>query len=242
MPAPPAGANPSRLDMSQFHPEFGYFAPTIRFRRQAILTLKGALWGTLLGAVAMFFMGVEREEKGLRMLAVPIGSAPADMATVGQRAPVPFVKESIALPAVAPAPALSSVAPAAAIPSAPGTPELPAIAASTVPVATPSIVTPPAMIPPAMTPPVAPPIATVAEPAPMAAPPAPDPMIAAPAPLVAAHAPVVAKPIAKRKKRVVRAPQRIEPDRHAAFAAPYRRYGEPYGPGYGRPFPGGFGW
>jgi hypothetical protein len=118
MPAPPAGANPSQLDTSQFHPEFGYFAPTIRFRRQAILMLKGALWGTLLGAVAMFFMGVEREEKGLRMLAVPMGSAPADMATVGQRSPVPFVPESIALPAVAHPPVLGGVAPAAAITSA----------------------------------------------------------------------------------------------------------------------------
>jgi hypothetical protein len=237
MPAPPAGAN-------QFHPEFGYFAPTIRFRRQAILTLKGALWGTLLGAIAMFFMGVEREDKGSPMLAVPMGSAPADMATVGQRSPVPFVPESIALPAVAHPPVLGGVAPAAAITSATGTPELPATAASAMPVATPTAVTPPAMIPPAMTPPATPSIAAVSEPAPVAA---PDRMIAAPTPLVAAHAPVVAKPVAKRKKRVVREPsrlvreERIEPDRRTAFAAPYRRYSEPYGSGYGRP-PFGFGW
>jgi translation initiation factor IF-2 len=197
----------------------------------------------------MFFMGgVDREEKGSWMLAVPIGSAPSDMATVGQRSPVPFVKESIALPAAAPAAVLGAVAPDAAITPAPGAPELPAIAASAEPVVAPPVATPPAaippaMIPPAMTAPVAPPIATVADPAPVAA---PDRMIAAPAPL-AAHAPAAARPVVKRKKRVVREPERLvreerfDPDRRTVFAGPYRRHGEPYGSGYGRP-PFGFGW
>jgi hypothetical protein len=240
MPVAPTGANPSQLDTSQFHPEFGYFAPTIRFRRQVVLTLKGALWGTLVGAVVMFFMGVEREEKGLRMLAVPMLSGPSDGATVGQRSPVPFVRESIALPAIvsAPAPARGDVAPAAtpAVTSGPGTAELPAT------IAPPDIPAMPVVTSPAVTPSAAIPAATVAVPVPIVAASAPEPEIVAPTPPVTTHARTVAKPIAKRKKRVIREPERAEPDRRTAFAAPFRRYGEPYGPGSGRPFFGGFGW
>ena len=40
MPASPPDATRSQLDASQFHSEFGYLAPTIRFRRKAGLTLK----------------------------------------------------------------------------------------------------------------------------------------------------------------------------------------------------------
>lgn len=237
MPASPTGANPSQLDTPPFHPEFGYFAPTMRLRRQAVLTLKGALWGSLVGAVAMFFMGADRDEKGLRMLAVPMLSEPADGATVGQRSPVPFVRESIALPAVAPAPARADVAPAAApaVTSGPGTPDLSAIlplAMPAMPVATSSAVIPPAAMP----------VAAAAVPLPTVTLSAPESVVAAPTPPVATLARVAAKPVAKRKRRVVREPERVQLEGRTAFATPFRRYGEAYGPGYGRPFIGGFGW
>jgi hypothetical protein len=105
---------PSQIEAIELHPEFGYFAPTMRFRRKVALTLKGVALGALAGAVAMFFMTMEREEQALTMLATPVLIAPAPskpaqaalptrMAAVDIVAPsVRFVPESIALPAVAP--------------------------------------------------------------------------------------------------------------------------------------------
>ena len=65
MPASPSNAGPSQFDAAQFHPEFGYLAPTVRFRRKFALIIEGAACGILLGAVAMFFATMEREEKAL---------------------------------------------------------------------------------------------------------------------------------------------------------------------------------
>jgi hypothetical protein len=66
----------SRYDAGQFHPEFGYFAPTMRFWSKAWLGLKGVALGALAGAVAVFFLTKEREEKALAMLATPVTVAP----------------------------------------------------------------------------------------------------------------------------------------------------------------------
>ena len=68
-------ASPS-YDTGQFHPEFGYFAPTMRFRSKVWLALKAVTLGVLAGAVAMFFLTMEREEKALTMLATPVTVAP----------------------------------------------------------------------------------------------------------------------------------------------------------------------
>ena len=54
MPASPPTAVPSQYDATQFHSEFGYLAPTIRFRRKVALTLKGGALGALFGAAVVF--------------------------------------------------------------------------------------------------------------------------------------------------------------------------------------------
>ena len=72
--------SPSQFDATQFHPEFGYFAPTIRFRRKLALTLKGGALGVLVGAVAMFVVTMDREEKALTMLSTPVLTIPAPSA------------------------------------------------------------------------------------------------------------------------------------------------------------------
>ena len=77
-------ASPSNMpsvDAVQIHPDFGYLAPTLRFRRKFALTLKAAIFGALAGAVAMFFVAVNREDKPLTMLATPVLIAPASTPT-----------------------------------------------------------------------------------------------------------------------------------------------------------------
>ena len=118
----------SQLDAG--HPEFGYLAPTMRFRRKLALTLKAAIFGAAAGAVAVFFVTIDREEEqALTMLATPVlitpasstptpsasaeaTPAPATSPTPSRPArtdakdmaapPVRYVPESIALPAAAP--------------------------------------------------------------------------------------------------------------------------------------------
>ena len=94
-------ASPS-YDAGQFHPEFGYFAPTMRFRSKVWLALKAVTLGVLAGAVAMFFLTMEREEKALTMLATPVTVAPvpqkpAQIAMPGQP-PQTQVQQAQALP------------------------------------------------------------------------------------------------------------------------------------------------
>lgn len=109
MSASPPHATPSQFDAAQYHPEFGYLAPTIRFRRKAALTLKGLVWGALVGAIATFVVVMDREERALTML-----STPTQVAAVENWAPVLFVPESIAMPAaVLGNPRARSVAPPA---------------------------------------------------------------------------------------------------------------------------------
>jgi hypothetical protein len=82
MPASPPYAAPSQFDATQFHSEFGYLAPTIRFRRKVALTLKGGALGALVGAVAVFVVVTDREEKAFTMLSTPVLTIPASPAPV----------------------------------------------------------------------------------------------------------------------------------------------------------------
>ena len=227
---------PPQFDAAELHPEFGYFAPTMRFRRKISLTLKGAVLGLLVGAVTMFFMTTEREEQALTMLAAPVLVAPAPSkpaqaamptrtAAVDIFAPVLFVPESIALPAAAPT-----------RPPVRGT----ATAANVAPVRfVPESIALPAVVP--TNPPLRGTISTaVAAAASAPAPLPPSTVGASPAASVVATAPApapapAAKAVAKPKKKIVREPptERTarpvppEPEPRAAFASPFRRFGLP---------------
>ena len=238
---------PSQFGAAELHPEFGYFAPTMRFRRKVALTLKGAALGVLVGAVTMFFMTIEREEQALTMLATPVLIAPAPskpaqvamptrMAAADIFVPVLFVPESIALPAAAPT-----------------RPPVRGTASTAVNVAPVRFVPESIALPVAV--PTSPPLRGTISTAVAAAASAPAPL--APAPSlrhrgVVATAPGLqpsvrrqpgrhragaspapaAKAVAKPKKKIVREPQperpRVsEPEPRSAFASPFRRFGLP---------------
>ena len=82
MPASPPNAAPLQFDATQFHSEFGYLAPTMRFRRKAALALKGGALGAVVGAVAVFVAVTDREEKAFTMLSTPVQTIPASPAPV----------------------------------------------------------------------------------------------------------------------------------------------------------------
>lgn len=123
---------PSQFDATQCHPEFGYLAPTMRFRRQLALTLKGALLGAFAGAIAMFFMTIDREQKPLTMLATPVLITPALSTPTPSTQPTATLAPSTpAAPAAAPSrPARTASANPAAPPVlyVPETLALPAVA------------------------------------------------------------------------------------------------------------------
>src|SRR5262245_17095557 len=116
MPASQPDGMRSQFDAPQFHPEFGYFAPTMRFRRKVALTLFGVVWGLLIGAGAMFFAVLEREEKAVAMLATPVlttpmTSAPATApAAVAPEAPTAASPPPASSPPPSPTPARSTAA------------------------------------------------------------------------------------------------------------------------------------
>jgi hypothetical protein len=207
----------SRYDAGQFHPEFGYFAPTVRFRSKAWLALKAVVLGALAGAVAMFFLTVEREGQALTMLATPVVVAPsppkpaqiaAQTAMPTRTAqtqpagtyswvPVRFLPESMAVPAAAHGVTLPQ-------PAAPETPEAVPPLRSTVATA-----------------PAPEPASTVG-----ASPAASEAAVSPPATAVATSAPTVepvAKAVAKPKKKVVREPP-PEPEPRHAYASPPRPF------------------
>lgn len=114
MPASPSNAGPSQLDAAQFHPEFGYLAPTVRFRRKFALIIEGAACGILVGAVAMFFATMEHEEeKAVAMLATPMLATPVSSAAAPSS---PIASAPVAM---ASTPAASRPAPAAPAASTP---------------------------------------------------------------------------------------------------------------------------
>ena len=212
---------PSQLEAP--HPEFGYLAPTKRYRRKITLTLKAAVLGGLSGAAAMYFLTIDREDKPLTMLATPVLIAPATSA------PTPVAQAPAPAPAAAtPALAVAKPAPPARTPAKPPRTAATDIAGRPVPFVPETIALPtvaprdlelrgsvsPTLPAPAAAPvPQAPPTVE-ASPSPMAAEPEP-----APAP--------VAK--AKPKKKIVREPQ---PERSARFGPPEpepppRRFGLP---------------
>lgn len=212
---------PSQVDAGQFHPEFGYLAPTMRYRRKVALTLKGAVLGALGGAVAMFVVSMDREEeKALAMLATPVALPP-----VSSMPAVPTPVSSAATPA-----ALKPT-PIAATPASPTRtptrrPRTAAMDLAAPPVRfVPETIALPAVAPRdlqlrgSMSPEIA---ATASERAPRApstvgASPAASELAVAPAPAAAAKA--AAKP---RKKRIVRR-HPTEPEPRAAFAGPPSR-------------------
>lgn len=107
-------ASPSNMpsvDAAQIHPDFGYLAPTMRFRRKFALTLKAAVFGALAGAVAMFFVAIGHEDKPtLTMLASPVLIAPPSSAQA--QAPAATTPAVPARAPVVATPAASTSAPA----------------------------------------------------------------------------------------------------------------------------------
>jgi hypothetical protein len=223
-------ASPS-YDVGQFHPEFGYFAPTMRFRSKVWLALKAVTLGVLAGAVAMFFLTIEREEKALTMLATPVTVAPvpqkpAQIAMPGQPPQIQVQQAQAQQAQAQQAQALQIQAPQTQAPRTQG-PRPQAPASNTW---APVRFLPESMALPAAAPrtpedmtPLRPTIATA---------PAPQPAStvgASPAASEAAVAPPaapVAKAAAKPKKKIVREPP-PEPESRAAFASPPRPFGLP---------------
>jgi hypothetical protein len=206
------------VDAAQIHPEFGYFAPTMRFRRQLALILKGGALGALAGAVAMFALTMDHEEeKAVAMLATPVAFPPA--------APTPQAQ--------VPAQTAAAPAAAAATPASPPrpirTPTRPARIAAMESVAPPVRFVPETIALPAVTPrdlqlrgSVLPEIAANASKPALQA---PSTVGASPAASEAAvaSAPVpAAKTVAKPKKKLVRRSP-PEPEPRAAFAGPPSR-------------------
>lgn len=255
MPASPSNAGPSQFNPPQFggpevHPEFGYFAPTVRFRRKFVLVLEGVACGVLVGAVAMFFATMEREEgKASAMLAMPMLVAPTPSAAPPAATPSsPTASTPTAFGSAAastsPAPGSVRAAPASSTPtvSKPRSPT-PASAASApqqtaaaghlapvrfvpesiaLPAAAPRLAPAASDTPPGVTVSAS---ASVSAPAISAAelPPTLPVIAAAPAPATEIKA-VVAKP----KRKIVREPQSErsarqvprEPDPRSAYAGP----------------------
>ena len=144
MPASSSNAGPSQFNAPQFggpevHPEFGYLAPTVRLRRKFALVLEGVACGVLVGAIAMFFATMEREEeKASAMLATPMLVTPMPVTPMSSAA-----TSSAATPASpkASAPTASGSAAMASTPGASGSvPTAPA--ASTKPALKPGSSTP----------------------------------------------------------------------------------------------------
>ena len=257
--------NPPQFGGPQVHPEFGYLAPTVRFRRKFTLLLEGVACGVLVGAVAMFFATMEREEeKAVAMLATPMLTTPVSSAAT------PSSPIASAPAATASTPAASRPGPAAPAASPPtvakpgsstpasvtSTPSQTAAVRGFAPVRfVPESIALPAAAP--RLPPVlnnTPPAVTVGASASASASvsvlaPAdateltPAPSVAAAPVSAPAFAPAPASEIkavvAKPKKRIVREPtaRRLppEPEPRTAFAGPFRRSSEPPAPGFWRP-------
>jgi len=207
MPASPSNAG-SQLDATQFHPEFGYLAPTLRFRRKFALLIEGVAGGVLVGAVAMFFATMEREEKALAMLATPMLVTPVTPIATPASAPTASAPAAIAsTPAAVSPPAAAPPASRPAV-SKTGSPT-PAPVASTLPqTAAVRGFTPVRFVPESMALPVAtrefPPVLSELR-----------PTLVDGAP--AAAAPQVKAAVAKPKKKIVREPQ---PERTAGQVPP----------------------
>jgi hypothetical protein len=106
--------NPPQFGGPQVHPEFGYLAPTVRFRRKFTLLLEGVACGVLVGAVAMFFATMEREEeKAVAMLATPMLITPVSSAAMPSAATPASPKASAP---IASGPAATASTPAASRP------------------------------------------------------------------------------------------------------------------------------
>jgi hypothetical protein len=98
----------------QFHPEFGYLAPTIRFRRKVSLLGKGLAVGAMLGAIAAIAM---LPDPDVRVgAALSMQSQAAGAGDELRSRPVAFVAPTLALPAATlhSTPMRSASAPAAA--------------------------------------------------------------------------------------------------------------------------------
>ena len=113
VPPGPPGSNPPQfypVYPAQFHPEFGYLAPTIRFRRKMSLLGKGAAFGAILGAIAAIAMLPDPDVRVGTALSIQSQAAPGDEL---RSPPVAFVAPTLALPAaLRSTPTRSSGAPA----------------------------------------------------------------------------------------------------------------------------------
>lgn len=212
-------ASPSNMpsvDAVQIHPDFGYLAPTMRFRRRFALTLKAGVLGALAGAAGVFFVTIDREDKAMTMLATPVLIAPVASTPAAQ----PQAQAPVAT-ASAPASAVATPAPST---RATPTPRR---------VATDAVTSPVRFLPQTIALPQAQPrdlglrgsSPTIAASAGLEPQP-PATVGASPAASAVAIAPAaVAKTVAKPKKNVVRE-QPPEPEARA-FAAPRRPLGLP---------------
>ena len=124
VPPGPPGSNPPQfypVYPAQFHPEFGYLAPTIRFRRKMSLLGKGAAFGAILGAIAAIAMLPDPDVRVGTALSIQSQAAPGDEL---RSPPVAFVAPTLALPAAAlrSTPMPSATAPAAVTAAPPSAP------------------------------------------------------------------------------------------------------------------------
>src|SRR5215218_2013210 len=121
MPAsPPNTASP--FEPNQFHSEFGYFAPTMRFRRKAALTVKAAALGAIVGAVAVFVVVMDREEKAFTMVSTSLPSTAGSPASPPPATSTPAQARPVQATQVQPTPVQPTQAPPMRAASAPVSP------------------------------------------------------------------------------------------------------------------------
>jgi hypothetical protein len=125
--------SPPRFYPVEYHPEFGYLAPTLRFRSKLSLMGKGAAFGLIVGIIVAIAASPDRQEQLRATFRMQTEAATSDWPAI---APLRFVaatlamrdaraseRQTVALPAVeTPAPVLA-VEPVAALPEPAPTPQ-----------------------------------------------------------------------------------------------------------------------
>src|SRR5262245_23578618 len=95
--APSQEAAPPEFYPTQFHPEFGYLAPRLPFRKKALLVLNGVVLGTVLGALGVIALAPSREAPPVVPSAQAMSIQPSDRWHMAPAA-VPFVPPMLAVP------------------------------------------------------------------------------------------------------------------------------------------------
>jgi hypothetical protein len=96
VPQPVSDHGPPRFYPVQFHPEFGYLAPTLRFRSKLSLLGKGAAFGLVVGIIVAIAVSPDRQERVRSRLSMQSEAATSDWPAT---APVRFVTATTPTPA-----------------------------------------------------------------------------------------------------------------------------------------------